>query len=217
MGNMVRTPEQIETFVNRMVETYPQVHNERYWKEIDPFISYLAKGQCMDLGCGPGLLLLDLFKKYQSEKLIGLDLSPLMLTKAQSFLEEAHANFSLLQQHLQENYFLPNGNNLVFSSRVLRSFEDPVQILTSIHDSLVENGLLVLLDWDRQPLSVYVNWFNDDARFHENAFSDMVKYHRNFSRYSIDDWSLLLRETGFTIEHAFQLNPVHIVVVARKE
>lgn len=214
---MVRTAEQMQAFVNRMVETYPQVHNERYWKEIDPFISNLAKGQCMDLGCGPGLLLLDLFTKYQSEKLVGLDLSPLMLTKAQNFLEEAHANFSLLQQHLQENNSLPSGNTLIFSSRVLRSFEDPVKILTSIHDSLVENGLLVLLDWDLQPLSVYLNWFNEDSRFSDNAFADLVKYHRNFSRYSIDDWNLLLKETGFGIEHAFQLNPVHIVVVARKE
>ena len=60
-------------FMQRMVETYDKVHNKMYWNEIQPYVNELAKGRCIDIGCGPGLLLRDLDNKYKSEKLIGID------------------------------------------------------------------------------------------------------------------------------------------------
>ncbi|MFV2016852.1 MAG: trans-aconitate 2-methyltransferase, partial [Candidatus Heimdallarchaeota archaeon] len=63
-------------FMERMVQTYDRVHNKTYWNEIYPYIEELANGRCIDIGCGPGLLLKDLDERFHSEKLIGIDLSP---------------------------------------------------------------------------------------------------------------------------------------------
>ena len=45
---------------------------------------------------------------------------------------------------------------------------------------------------------------------------EVIRLHRLFSRYCIDDWEYILSHVGFNIVHAFQLNEVHICIVAEK-
>jgi SAM-dependent methyltransferase len=204
--------------MERMVQTYSNVHSHIYWKEIHPFIEQLAKGRCLDIGCGPGLLLKDLDQKYNSQKLIGIDLSPVMLEKAEEFLKTPlnQERVELIQQHMQEDHTLPSNLDLIFSSRVLRSFNDQIEIMKSIHDSLKDGGRLILLDWDLGSIQKYYDYFHASHEFNGVEIEDVIRLHRNFSRYSIDDWKFILENTGFTIDYTFQLNPVHIVVIASK-
>ena len=205
-------------FMERMVQTYDRVHNKMYWDEIQPFILKLAKGRCIDIGCGPGLLLQEIDRKFKSEKLFGIDLSPVMLEKAEEFLKQPilEERVELIQQHMQENSDLPKNIDLIFSSRVLRSFNDQIGIMNSINNSLKIGGRLVLLDWDLGSIEKYNNYFNSSDEFKEVELSEIIRLHRNFSRYSIEDWSFILENTGFKIDYTFQLNPVHIVIIASK-
>ncbi len=205
-------------FLNRMIQTYDNVHNKMYWDEIDPHINELAKGKCIDIGCGPGLLLRDLDEKYKSEKLFGIDLSRIMLDKAEEFLKEPlnEGKVELIHHHMQENFQLPLNVNLIFSSRVLRSFNNQIEIMKSIHTSLINGGKFVILDWDLGSIEKYYNYFNSSEEFKDIELTEIIRLHRNFSRYSIEDWQFILEKSGFHIDYTFQLNPVHIVIIASK-
>ncbi|OLS19009.1 MAG: Ubiquinone/menaquinone biosynthesis C-methyltransferase UbiE [Candidatus Heimdallarchaeota archaeon LC_2] len=204
--------------MERMIQTYDRVHNKMYWDEIHPFIEELAKGRCIDIGCGPGLLLQEVDQKYKSEKLFGIDLSPVMLEKAKEILQQpiVEGRVELIQQHMQENSELPSDIDVIFSSRVLRSFNDQIGTMKSINSSLKRGGRLILLDWDLGSIEKYNNYFNSSEEFNEIELSEIICLHRNFSRYSIEDWRFILENTGFKIDFTFQLNPVHIVVIASK-
>jgi ubiquinone/menaquinone biosynthesis C-methylase UbiE len=117
---------------------------------------------------------------------------------------------------MQENHSLPFDVDLVFSSRVLRSFNDQIGIMKSIYQCLNKDGKLILLDWDKNTIEIYNQYFKSSNEFKETSIEDIVRLHRNFSRYSLQDWQFILENCGFKIDYSFQLNPVHIVIVASK-
>jgi len=198
-------------FVERMVESYSQVHNERFWREIQPFVEsrVTTDSTVLDLGCGPGLHIKEINRRYNPRKLIGIDHNQLMFDRAEKFIADFRDKVEFIKQHFQENPNLPKGNDAIFSSRVLRSFEDQYTSLRNIHKALNPDGLLVLLDWARADLPTYAEYLGGEP-------SDVMKYHRNFSRYSLNDWEYILSNTGFRVELAFSLPPVHLAIVARK-
>ena len=198
-------------FVERMVQTYHQVHTPRFWKEVNPLVSgrITENSTVMDIGCGPGLHLKEIDERYNPKKLVGVDLNPLMIDRAKEILGDKMHKVELILQHLQENPELPKGNDVIFSSRVLRSFEDQYTSLTSINNALNDDGLLVLLDWARADLQTYADYLSSEP-------ASVMKFHRNFSRYSLNDWEYILENTGFKVELALSLPPVHLAVVARK-
>lgn len=214
---MARTYEEQVNFMNKMIETYKIVHNQLYWDEISPFIRSQASGRVLDIGCGPGLLLKDIFDKYNSEMIFAVDLSDVMLEKAKETLKEAgdQNKLTLIQKHMQEDPSLPENLNIIFASRVLRSFSDQWVVMKSIRDSLVDDGLLVILDWSKESIYTYHKYFENNGKYSVDP-KDVIQYHRNFSRYDLNDWEYILLNTGFSVLHAFQVNEVTNCLVAKK-
>ncbi|RMG20970.1 MAG: class I SAM-dependent methyltransferase [Methanobacteriota archaeon] len=208
----------LDPFVYRMIETYPKVHTEIYWSNVEPFLKELEDPVFLEIGCGPGLLLRDLYERYNPKKLIGIDLSEDMLTKAKEILHKPfkEGRVELILQHMQQNPTLPNKIDAIFSSRVLRSFEDPYTIFQSIHKSLVKGGYLIVLDWDRQSIWNYASWMKRQKDFGDRHPQEIIRYHRNFSRYSLEDWSYIVANTGFAMSRIFRVNEVHIGFIATK-
>lgn len=205
-------------FLEKMVKSYSETHNERYWKEVTPFIKDKASGKILDLGCGPGLLLRDLDLKYSPKLIYGLDRLEVMLNRTKEILNEAvkQNRVKLILQNIQEDSSLPSDLDIIFSSRVLRSFEDQWEILSSIYYSLNQGGLLVLLDWAKEDIETYYNWFKSNGSYDGNI-SEVIKRHRNFSRYNLNDWHFMLKNVGLKMIHSFQLDPVHLGLIAMKE
>ncbi len=209
------TPDE---FMHRMIESYPLTHTARYWDEITPFLENISINKCVDIGCGPGLLLRDLDERFHPQKLIGIDLSPVMLDKAKQILQDAHreGRVELIQQHMQEDPSLPNKVSIILSSLVLRSFESQWTIMESIYNSLLPGGLLVLLDWNRMSIKSYLEYFKKSERFDTDDITELIRLHRNFSRYGIDDWEFILEKAGFQVQIAFNVDEAHICLVAKK-
>lgn len=208
----------LDPFVYRMIETYPKVHTDEYWNNVTPLIKGIENPVFLDIGCGPGLLLRDLYQRFSPKKVIGVDLSRDMLKMAEEILNEPlkAGKAQLILQHMQENPTLPGNVDAIFSSRVLRSFEDQFTIFKSMHRSLKSGGFLIVLDWDRQSLWNYASWMSRQEDFGDLHPQEVMRYHRNFSRYSIEDWAYIVSKTGFSMMKVFRINEVHIGFVAMK-
>ena len=149
--------------------------------------------------------------------IFAVDLSDVMLDKAKETLKTAgdQNKLTLIQKHMQEDPSLPENLNLIFASRVLRSFVDQWAVMQSIRDSLVKDGLLVLLDWSKESIYTYHKYFESSGKYSVDP-QDVISYHRNFSRYDLQDWEYILTNTGFSVLHSFQIDEVTNCVVARK-
>lgn len=203
-----------QAYIDAMIQSFEQIHNHRYWQEITPFLNLSTDSVVCELGCGHGLLLQEIWQRYRPGKLIGIDLRPEMLSIARDNLSMTDAEVLLIEQHLQQNQQLPIGLDLVLSSRILRSFEDQIGMLSSIHSSLNDNGMLIILDWALADLPTYEHYLSNNG--YSTDVRDIVYYHRNFSRYSLTDWQWLLQACNFTVVKSFQHSPVHIVIIATK-
>ncbi|MHA2501742.1 MAG: class I SAM-dependent methyltransferase [Candidatus Kariarchaeaceae archaeon] len=206
-------------FMVRMVETYSRVHSPRYWNALEGNIDtdFVKGGIIADLGCGPGLLLRDLGRKFAPKKLVGVDLSPVMLQRAEVETRSVGVDTEFIQQHLQDDPQLKFSAHAIFSSRVLRSFEDQQAIMNSISAALEDGGYLVIVDWIRASIRDYLSWFSQQSGEFENLTpAEVIRYHRIFSRYSLEDWEYIVENHGFEVIHTFQIDAVHGGIIARK-
>ena len=204
--------------MDRMMNTYGKVHNSKYWSEIDSIVPREGTKQILDIGCGPGLLLKESIDRYNVSSAVGIDLSPVMLSKANEVLEpyKSQVEVNLVEQHMQEDTSLPVAMDLIFCSRVMRSFENVIDVLQEVKKSLSVNGYFILLDWDRLGINSYLKYFENDDYLKTMTFEDKIRLQRNFSKYSLEDWFILFNHVGLSIGHSFQLDPAHIVVIAKK-
>lgn len=206
---MKKSNEEQHDFMLKMVDSYSRVHNDRYWSHLEPILKEIKLQRILEIGCGPGLLLEEIYQRFGGEKIFALDLSEVMLTKAKETLSPLDADVEFIQQHMQQDTTLPESLDLILSSRVLRSFDNLWEVLHSIYKALVPGGKLVLLEWGKASLQSYHNYLDVDV---ERA----VDLHRNFSKYDLEDWDYMLRHIGFTIEVAFQVDEMILCIVANK-
>lgn len=204
-------------FMERMLNSYHNVHTARYWNEVSPHIAQNAQGRILDIGCGPGLLLKDMISKFHANYAIGIDLSEIMIEKAKeinkSSLHEGKIRFIL--QHMQENPNLPDSLDLILSSRVMRSFENLTEVMDNIYHSLNIGGKFVLLDWAQASIRSYEHHFKQN-RDNKITPQDIIRYHRNFSRYSLDDWDYIFNVSGLDVVHSFAVSEVLNCIIGEK-
>ncbi len=113
----------------------------------------------LDLGCGTGKHLVKLAERFPEAKIIGVDASKEMLNKASVKIK----SFDHIElAHTTLNTFLNSNNSfdLIVCSYSLTMFGDDHNYLELIHDSLTQNGLLAVVDFDHTPLKVFEQWMN---------------------------------------------------------
>lgn len=208
-------PEDKVRFMESMIHSYTSVHSDHYWDIVSPYLENRGRGRILDIGCGPGLLLKDLNNRYHPQMMYGLDLSDVMLEKAKSVLSEPvkETRIEFIQQHMQKNVSLPQDLDVIFASRVLRSFDNQWEVLNSIYNALKPEGILVMVDWSLESIATYFEWFNLSDDYDTDT---AIRRHRNFSRYSIEDWVYLFEKVGFTILKKFRLSKVKIGLIVQK-
>ena len=117
---------------------YDQKHNfvAEYGKGLLEFIPKDHKQTILDLGCGTGTLTAQLAEVC--EKVVGVDSSPNMISKAQK-------QFGNIEFMVCDALALPfdNAFDVVFSNAVFHWISDHNTLLTNVHKALKPQGLLV--------------------------------------------------------------------------
>ncbi len=98
----------------------------------------------LDAGCGTGLLLRRLARRWPQAALTGLDLTPSMLGIAAARLGD---RATLVHGSLLRLPFAAGSFDLLVTSSALHYLDDPATALTEMRRVLTPDGRLVLTDW----------------------------------------------------------------------
>ena len=207
-----------EDLLQRMVATHPERFGEIFWRFFADTVAPTlpARPVMVDLGCGPGLFLRDLGERWPAATLFGYDVTPAMVAYGQQ-MPCAGARPTLAVHDLV-GAPLPHATgsvHLVSMSSVLHVLDEPLPMLAEIRRVLAPDGILLLYEWVRQSLPAYLAWRRETMKE-----SEAECYRRGFrlfpvhNKYTADDWTWLLTQAGFSIQHRAQLRPTHRIFVA---
>jgi deazaflavin-dependent oxidoreductase (nitroreductase family) len=114
-------------------------------------IGFVGQGKAADLGCGPGLLVLELARQAPGLHLTGVDLAEEMLAAARRLAAEAGvgARVTFKQGDVEALPFPDESLDLVVSTLSLHHWFDPVRALEEVYRVLRPGGAYVIADLRR--------------------------------------------------------------------
>src|SRR5712692_8547186 len=206
-----------DDLLQRMVKSHSERFGDAYWKffgaQVAPHLP--SRPIMIDLGCGPGLFLRDLGRRYPESTLYGYDVTPAMIAHGRQ-LPPTAANMTLAVHDVATQPLpLPSGTvHLVSMSAVLHIIDEPWPVMAEIRRVLAPGGTFLLNDWIRQPLETYLAWRRDvmgesEAESQRRGFR-LFPVH---NKYTEDDWRWLLAHAGFSIRHEAHLRASHRIFV----
>jgi ubiquinone/menaquinone biosynthesis C-methylase UbiE len=141
----------------------------------------------VDLGCGPGLLSVELCKLMPQARVMGVDPSAEMLEVASRNVSRAGlSNFETRMGGAERIPMRSDSVSLVVSQSSFHEWQDPQEGLSEVFRVLEPGGVLVLKDYSRTWLSPWKRAVFE--RFH----------HLRMFKYSFHDVADLVRGAGFS-------------------
>ena len=129
----------------------------------------------LDLGCGTGKHLLKLSELFPEAHITGVDESKEMLAKA-SAKTESNDRIKLVHNSFRSYLNKSENFDLILCSYSLSMLENKAIDLQLIYDSLNENGLLAVVDFDNTPLPIFEQWMNlNHVQISGNLFNHLNK------------------------------------------
>ena len=196
--------------VERMVSSHDERHDDAFRNFFDTHVApnLPARPAIADLGCGPGLFLRDLSRRFPGAALYGYDLTPAMIAYAEDNVAYAGPKPTLAVHDLTAQPVpLADGSlNLVNMTAILHLLDEPLPILAEVRRLLAPEGIFFLNDWVRAPLTEYL-----DSRVEGEGEERQVSLRRWFrlfpvhNKYTTEDWQWLLAEAGFAIRQTASL------------
>jgi ubiquinone/menaquinone biosynthesis C-methylase UbiE len=126
-----------------------QQHYELVARDI---LGYRAEGRLLDIGTGPGWLLLKLHPLAPGLRLVGADISLAMVNKARRNVAQAGLSSTVeIVNATASNLPFPDGSfDLVVSTGSIHHWKDPVGGLNECHRVLKDGGVALMYDLVRQ-------------------------------------------------------------------
>jgi arsenite methyltransferase len=140
----------------------------------------------VDLGTGPGLLSIQLYKLWPQAKIIGVDLSGEMLEIAKKNADKAGiSNYETRLGRAEEIPIESNSVDLVVTQSSLHEWENPRQGFSEIFRILKPDGSLILKDYNRA-------WLSTWKRKLLGGF-----HHLDMFKFTFEEVADLLKDAGF--------------------
>lgn len=193
-----------ERFARLMKEGFDNRFDEAFWQDWERWVvpAYSERPTVLDLGAGPGMFVRATAERYPKARVIGIECAPYMLEAAVDLPE----NGELLCEDLHDPH-LPLDDASVdaaMASVVLHEMNQPVRALQELARCLRPGGRLMILDWVRAPLEVYIRAQTDEARVFDretpvSELDDLFIHFIEHNRFSREDLIYLLNRTGFAV------------------
>lgn len=154
----------------RSVSSYYKVHSRIYdltrWtilfsrdRILEEIRELPESAQILDLGCGTGKHFQALTDQFPSVNITGIDVSPEMLNEASKKIKSKD-HIELINSDWRG--YLPKKNlfDLIICSYSLSMMQDLEACLARCKESLKDSGVIVVIDFDSTPLTIFRKWMN---------------------------------------------------------
>ncbi|MBU7010653.1 MAG: class I SAM-dependent methyltransferase [Theionarchaea archaeon] len=160
---MKRNPLECGVFEDEETARKYSRESEKWMENIaKSFISVAKKwgitnGRVLDVGTGPGSLAIEFAKKIPNTKVVGLDLSDVVLAVASENARrnEVASRVSFKKGNAEDMPFDDDTFDLVISSNTLHLLEDPVQMFNEVQRVLTCEGRFFISDFRRSLLGIF--------------------------------------------------------------
>ncbi|MBI4675295.1 MAG: class I SAM-dependent methyltransferase [Chloroflexi bacterium] len=111
-------------------------------------LSYCAQGSLLDIGTGPGWLLLKLHQQAPQMRLVGMDVSSAMVAQAQENILAAGLSdvIAVREGNASRIPFADGSFDIVVSTGSIHHWKDPITALNEIHRVLKPDSYALLYD-----------------------------------------------------------------------
>ncbi len=165
------------------IETYYRLHSKIYdatrWsflfgrKGLFHELPKLApNAHILDLGCGTGIHLPLLQKKYPDAKITALDCSYQMISIAE---KKAGKSIQFIHKGYNKDCFEAASFDLILCSYSLTMMSQTDMVIKSIEQHLKPNGILVVVDFDTTPFTWFSKWMKKNYVFFEPNLFRLLK------------------------------------------
>lgn len=203
-----------EELLERMINSYEGRFDEVFWnyfyEQVDP---RLPDAPVMaDIGCGPGLFLRDLSKRYPTAKLYGYDLTRVMVDYGEKLDYQGERPAYQLHDITEAPLPLQDGSvDMVAMVAVLHVLAEPLAACEEICRVLSPDGVFLLQDWVRTPLAMYIDRMTSDLDGEEiEAIKGrLYRLFPSHNKYTVEDWLWLLDQGGLDVIDYRELSSPH--------
>jgi len=188
--------------------------NEDYRKiaELIP----ISTEKILDLGCGTGLELDEIFKRLPQVSVTGIDLTQAMLDR----LQQKHAGKNL--KLVCGSYFdIDHGENTydtVISFETMHHFsrEDKVGLYRKLHKSLKSNGAYIEADYMVTEQAIEDKLHAENARLRRELNIPQGEFYHFDIPFTVENQIAMFREAGFSAVEMVYRKGNETIIVAKK-
>jgi SAM-dependent methyltransferase len=208
LPHLERHHRDFEQFRDTMIETSAGRFGPIWWGIWDQLVEPPFGATLLDLGTGPGLLLKQLRERHPDATVIGVEVQPAMLEHARIIAADAGAE--IVEADLAGAIPLPDATaDVVTAVHVLHELEYPPALLEEAARLLKPGGILVIYDWVKRPLEVYLEGAAPDP--------DLMQHFREHCLFTPEDLEFLIVRQGFVVKETLsRRGGRYALIVAQK-
>ncbi|RDE16693.1 MAG: hypothetical protein C4K47_01015 [Candidatus Thorarchaeota archaeon] len=184
--------------VKRLAASYSQRYGKTFWHTLLKLTGPERRETILDLGCGPGLFLLDATTRYKAKRVIGLDASEAMLEQAHHFLagklEESNTLLRVVDFDSSDPGVEPNTIDLAFSGFLLHEIRNPEGLLPHVYKSLKPKGIYAAYEFVSGDLVSFIDYMKRGGM----SEADARRRYPHMCKYSLAQFEGMLRGAGFS-------------------
>lgn len=202
--------------VRRMAKSYQVRYGAEFWDAFERIVDDDPRRVVADFGCGPGLLLADLARRFSAESAVGVDESAEMLQYAEDSLSNVQslrsytlrqANFDIDGIPLEDDSV-----NLGFCGFLLHEVGAPQNFIREVSRVMTNPSVFVVYDYVSGDKEAFIRTMASQGMNPERA---EVRY-PHMCRHSVNEIKEMLASSGFIEAQSVVISGVRVVVAGFK-